>query len=436
MARRNGRGSKSLADTITQFERSEIRLLKSASQAQILSPRETVRLEERFNQSSSQKRSTDVLAAAIHLNKLLSSALKEAPGGQRPGARSEYEVMTEMGAALRLEKRPAEAVVDLLKLLGELIPFDRASVYVHDPVAGRLEPFATLGEPVDLIAGVSFELGTGFSAWVGKRKKATLLTDLQRPPREGERPLRCFMSVPVIVHGDLVGVLNLGHAEARAFEDEHVRIAGTAASLLGATLTRVVVERLLAEHSATDPLTSLLTEKQLGRRVYEETDRSRRHGDPLHFALVRIAGYPAFLAQNGSATAEAALRDLGRLIRANLRCADTAGRIGYEELGLLLVHATGPEAQAAVERLADQVNRHLFPRRKRLRLEWGLAAFPEGGDDLAGLVAAARRRLAAAAQLQGRIRSRSEATPPADWRNPSFEPDNPPADGPPAQPPL
>jgi diguanylate cyclase (GGDEF)-like protein len=436
MARRNGRGSKSLADTITQFERSEIRLLKSASQAQILSPRETVRLEERFNQSSSQKRSTDVLAAAIHLNKLLSTALKEAPGGQRPGARSEYEIMAEMGAALRLEKRPAEAVADLLKLLGELVPFDRASVYVHDPVAGRLEPFATLGEPVDLIDGVSFELGSGFSAWVGKRKKATLLTDLQRPPREGERPLRCFMSVPVIVHGDLVGVLNLGHAEARAFEDEHVRLAGTVSSLLGATLTRVVVERLLAEHSATDPLTGLLTEKQLARRVYEETDRSRRHGDPLHFALVRIAGYSAFAAQNGSATAEGALRDLGPLVKANLRCADTGGRVGYEEMGLLLVHATGAEALAAVERLAEQVNRHLFPRRKRLRLEWGLAAFPEGGDDLPALVATARRRLSAAAQLQGRVRPRSEAAPAADWRNPGFEADNPPAGGPPARPPL
>jgi diguanylate cyclase (GGDEF)-like protein len=411
MARRNGRGSKSLADTITQFERSELRLVKSASQAQILSTREAGRLEERFSQSSSQKRSTDVLSAAIHLNKLLTSALKDGPNGARAGARSEYDIVTEMGAVLRAELAPSEAVAQLLKLLADLVPFDRAAVYLHDPVLGRLEPFAVLGEPVDLIEGVAFDLGTGFSAWVAKRKKATLLTDLQRPPREGERPLRCFLSAPVIVHGDLVGVLNLGQSEPRAFDDEHVRMATTVAAILGATLTRATAERLLAAHSSTDPLTGLLTENQLARRIYEETDRSRRYGDPLHFALVRFAGYPAFVAQNGNGTAELALKDLGRLVRSTLRCADVAGRVGADDLGLLLVHSNGAEALTALERLADVVSRHAFPRRKRLRLEWGLAAFPEGGDDLTALATTARRRLNAAAALPGA--PRPSPAPPA-----------------------
>ena len=124
MARRNGRGSKSLADTITQFERSELRLVRSASSAQILSTREASRLEERFSQSSSQKRSTDVLSAAIHLNKLLTSALKDGPGAGRTGSRSEYDIVTEMGAVLRAEQKSEEAVAQLLRLLGELVPFD------------------------------------------------------------------------------------------------------------------------------------------------------------------------------------------------------------------------------------------------------------------------------------------------------------------------
>lgn len=437
MARRNGRGSKSLADTITQFERSELRLVRSASSAQILSTREASRLEERFSQSSSQKRSTDVLSAAIHLNKLLTSALKDGPGAGRTGSRSEYDIVTEMGAVLRAEQKSEEAVAQLLRLLGELVPFDRAAVYLLDPVHGRLDPFAVLGEPVDLIQGVAFDLGTGFSAWVAKRKKATLLTDLQRPPREGERPLRCFLSAPVIVHGDLVGVLNLGQTEPRAFDDEHVRMTSTVAQLLGASLTRAVAERLLAAHSSTDPLTGLLTENQLARRIYEETDRSRRYGDPLHFALVRIAGYPAFVAANGVGTAEAALKELGRLIRSNLRCADGAGRVGSEDLGLLLVHSTGSEALAVLERLAEVVSRHTFPRRKRLRLEWGLSAFPEGGDDLQALAHTARRRLHAAASLPGGPRPAptppTPPTPPAVRHEPRIEPG---AESPGAEPPL
>ena len=116
MARRNGRGSKSLADTITQFERSELRLVRSASSAQILSTREASRLEERFSQSSSQKRSTDVLAAAIHLNKLLTSALKDGPGAGRTGSRSEYDIVTEMGAVLRAEQARAPFAITVLDI--------------------------------------------------------------------------------------------------------------------------------------------------------------------------------------------------------------------------------------------------------------------------------------------------------------------------------
>lgn len=396
MARRNGRGSKSLAETITQFERSELRLLKSASRAQILSAREVERLEDRFTQSSSQKRSSDVLSAAIHLNKLLASALRGTAGSEPQSSRSELEVLVEMGNVMRAQERPADALAGFLRLLRELVPFDRAALFIFDSQEGRLEPVAAIGDHIDLIQGVEFDLGTGFSSWVAKRRKATLLTELQRPARDGEMPLRCFMSVPVVVHGDLVGVLNLGNAQPRAFDDDHLRLAATFAMVLGATLTREVAERMLAANAAADPLTGALTEKQLERRVYEETDRSRRYGDPLTLVLVKMVDYEAFIEAHGLATGDAALRELGRLLCSTVRCADQVGRVATDEFGLLLVHTAKAEAHAIAERVAEVVARHSFPRRKRLKVDTALVAFPEGGDELKELLATARRRLAAA----------------------------------------
>jgi diguanylate cyclase (GGDEF)-like protein len=395
MARRNGRGSKSLAETISQFERSELRLLRSASKARIVSQRETERLEERFTQSSSQKRSSDVLAAAIHLNKLLAASLKEVTPEERPGAgrEVEFEVLAEMGNALRAEARPADGLIRLLTLLGQLVPYNRAAVFVFDEQKGRLEPLAAVGGVVDLIEGVEFELGNGFSSWIAKRKKPTLLSDLQRPAAEGEIPLRCFMSVPVLVHGDLVGVVNLGHSEPRVFDEEHLRIVNTVAPLLGATLTREAAERLLAENAAHDPLTEVMTAKQLDRRIYEETDRSRRHGDPLTLVLLKVAAHEDFVKAHGLATADQALRELGRLLNSTVRCADPVGRVGVDEFALLLVHTTLAEARAVVERVTTIVSRHSFPRRKRLQVHAAIACFPEAGNDLAELLASARRRL-------------------------------------------
>ncbi len=412
MARRNGRGSKSLAETITQFERSELRLLRSASLAQVLSQREAERLEERFTQSSSQKRSSDVLAAAIHLNKLLSASLRDAAASEKPGVQPQFEVLAEMAGALRGEARPADALVQLLTLLGQLVPYTRATVFVFDELKQRLDPMAAVGGRVDLIEGVSFELGSGFSSWVAKRKKPTLLTDLQRPAAEGEEPLRCFMSVPVLVHGELVGVLNLGHREARAFDEDHLRLVSAVASFLGATLTREVTALRLAAQAANDPLTGVLTAKQLERRSYEETDRSRRYGDPLTLLLLKVSSFPEFVAAHGLGTAEAMLRELGSVLKSTVRCVDPVGRVGTDEFAMLLVHTTAPEATAAAERLVEAVSRHSFPRRKRIKVDHALAAFPEGGEDLRELLASARQRLAVAGTT-------SSASPAGDAANPS-----------------
>lgn len=403
MARRNGRGSKSLAETIAQFERSELKLLRSASKAQILTAREAERLEERFTDSPSQKRSSDILSAAIHLNKLLAGALREAPNGERAVRRTEVEVLGEMAAALRAETRRADALLNLLRLLSELVNFDRAAVFVFDGQRKRLEPIASIGGTVDLIEGVEFELGCGFSSWVAKRRKATLLTDLQRPARDGETPLRCFMSVPVIVHGDLIGVLNLGHSQPRAFDEDHLRLVSTAAALLGATLTREVSERILAENATIDARTGVLTAKQFAARVLEETDRSRRYGDPLALALVRVEDYPAYVDAQGLGTAEAALRDLARLLRSSVRSIDPVGQVEPGEFAVLLVHTTVAEARAAVGRLAEAVAKHNFPRRKRLKIACAVAAFPEGGEEFSELLVTARRRFAPPASASPRI---------------------------------
>jgi diguanylate cyclase (GGDEF)-like protein len=317
--------------------------------------------------------------------------------------RTEIEVLGEMAAALRAETRRTDGLLNLLRLLSELVNFDRAGVFVFDSQRKRLEPIASIGGTVDLIEGVEFELGCGFSSWVAKRRKATLLTDLQRPARDEESPLRCFMSVPIIVHGDLIGVLNLGHSQPRAFDEDHLRLVSTASSLIAATLTREVAERILAENAAIDTRTGVLTAKQFAARVLEETDRSRRYGDPLALALVRVEDYPAYVDAQGLGTAEAALRDLARLLRSSVRSIDPVGQVEPGEFAVLLVHTTMAEARAAVARLGESVAKHNFPRRKRLKIACAVAAFPEGGEEFSELLVTARRRFAPPASASPRM---------------------------------
>jgi hypothetical protein len=57
------------------------------------------------------------------------------------------------------------------------------------------------------------------------------------------------------------------------------------------------------------------------------------------------------------------------------------------------------EAQTVAGRVVEQVAKHSFPRRRRLKVACAATAFPEGGEDLAELVTTARRRLGTGAGL-------------------------------------
>jgi diguanylate cyclase (GGDEF)-like protein len=396
MARRNGRGSKSLAETITQFERTQIRLLKAVEEAQILTEREAERLGKRFEKSSAQKRSSDVLAAAIHMNKLLCASLKERPEETDARRGGELDVLGEISAALREEENAGANLDRILGLMRELIPYGQATVFLNDQSGEALRPVASVGGVVDLIQGVEFERGSGFSAWVASRQKPILLADLQRPPKPGEAPLRSFMSAPILVQGELMGVLNVGSEETRAFDDDHLRLLTIIAGMLAATLTRVAAERLLGRLAAHDPLTGVSTERFLDQRIYEEIDRSRRYGDALTLALFQIDDFATFTEQYGSKLTGQVFAEFSRLLKGSVRSCDPLGRVGDDQVAVLFVHTAMCDARTAATRVAKTLSTHSYPRRKRIRVSHALAAFPEGGEDLTSLVATARRRLQAA----------------------------------------
>jgi len=400
MARRNGRGSKSLAETIAQFERTQVRLLKSVEEAQILTSREAMRLSKRFEKSSAQKRSSDVLAAAIHMNKLLCASLRDRSTDEPEERGGELDVLSEMTAVLRGEEDPQANLDRLLELAAELLPYDQAAVFLFDRELAQLRPVASSGGLVDLIHGVEFELGSGFSAWVAGRQQPILLTDLQRPPKNGDPPLRCFMSAPILVQGELMGVINMGASEVRVFDDDHLRLLTVIAGMLAATLTRVVAEGLLAAHAAHDPLTGMLTDRYFDQRISEEIDRSRRYGDALTMALFQIEGFDVFTESYGHKLASQVFAEFGKVLRQTVRSCDPIGRVGDDQMAILFVHTAMRDAQVAAQRVAKAVASHSFPRRKRIRVQHTLAAFPEGGEELTSLLATARRRLQAAAEAR------------------------------------
>jgi diguanylate cyclase (GGDEF)-like protein len=145
----------------------------------------------------------------------------------------------------------------------------------------------------------------------------------------------------------------------------------------------------------TDPLTGVLNRRGFLEAAERELDRARRYGHAVALAFVDIRGLKAVNDTEGHLAGDQLLRKVTTLLRESARTHDLVGRIGGDELAVLLAEQSADGAAAMTQRVRAQIPAY----RARLGLvtAWdvtiGTAAFSEDGDTLEELLACADRRL-------------------------------------------
>jgi diguanylate cyclase (GGDEF)-like protein len=129
--------------------------------------------------------------------------------------------------------------------------------------------------------------------------------------------------------------------------------------------------------------------------VERELARARRYRHPFVLAYVDVRGLKTVNDTEGHLAGDTLLKSVAVLLTECARADDVVGRLGGDELGLLLVEQTPEAAMVVTRRIADQV----AARRKTMSLgaHWdltiGSAAFPQDGQTVDELIATADRRL-------------------------------------------
>ncbi len=187
---------------------------------------------------------------------------------------------------------------DLLKLIGRGIDFRAASLYILSPETGKLEEAASVGRTVDLIGFVKFEMGMGFSAWVAKERRPILLNNLRK--NMGGTGIRSFLSVPMILKDELVGVFNLAHDQPDSFTQRDLHLSGIIAIEIGVSVERMIFESRLAKkenelREAEEKLMSIRADLDDYKKRQANTDTYSIINDEISNWLAIIAGNAQFL---------------------------------------------------------------------------------------------------------------------------------------------
>lgn len=122
----------------------------------------------------------------------------------------------------------------------------------------------------------------------------------------------------------------------------------------------------------------------LSRRLEEECVRAHRYGQPFTLGVLLIENLDALQRSIGSAAVLAALQDVSRIVRNELRRSDYVARLDDHRFAMILVGATAEQA----ERVAGRVRSEIVLQTP-LRVSFGLAAYEAIGEDSGELLAAA-----------------------------------------------
>ena len=274
------------------------------------------------------------------------------------------------------------------------------------------------GLPKEVVAQTCLALGEDISGYVARDGSAVLVEDIEQDPRFRRRNheryyTRSAISVPLRIHGTVMGVINVNNKRNREpYSPEDLRlveaIAGHAAvALFNARRFEETLDR--AQH---DPLTGLANHGYFWTLLEREMERSRRHERQFSLAMIDIDHFKQFNDRYGHVAGDQALAAIARLVRESSRVHDFAARYGGEEFALILPE-TGSEGGAVVgEKLRDSVASTDFPHggEGALTVSLGIATFPDEAETANRLVEVADTKLYSA-KAAGRNRVCSSPVP-------------------------
>ena len=308
-----------------------------------------------------------------------------------------------MISTLALAEGTEQLYRSILEMSAELVHATCGSLMFLDEAGESLHIEAAIGMNPNLAKSLVTRVGTGIAGKVAESGHPMLVNDIEQDTRIGapNRPrfkTKSFISIPLRWKEQTIGVLNLADKENQGIYTEKdlellVPFVNHAAGLVNRTRS---LERadLLEKLSVTDPLTELFNRRFLEKRMDEELNRGRRHGQQFTVLMIDLDHFKIYNDQNGHLAGDKALKKAARIVRTSVREMDVVARYGGEEFCVVLSGTSKRESQFVADRIRRTIEKERFPGEEglpdgRLTASIGVASYPEDGDKASSLTMAA-----------------------------------------------
>ncbi|MEO3415585.1 diguanylate cyclase [Roseovarius sp. CAU 1744] len=212
-----------------------------------------------------------------------------------------------------------------------------------------------------------------------------------------------YLCIPIIAHGDTVGLLHIRFARTGTDEQDAVIAPGLVefaircSERISLAIANVKLRDELRDQSTKDPLTGLYNRRHFLDRCRREISHAERCGQPLGLISLDADSFKKFNDTHGHDAGDQVLRGISDVMMDMFGGAETVARFGGEEFSILLPGAT-PEtalerAEALRERIENNVLRYDDRALPKVTISAGVSAYPANGTSPQELLRQADRAL-------------------------------------------
>ena len=159
------------------------------------------------------------------------------------------------------------------------------------------------------------------------------------------------------------------------------------------TIGIMIIVRQLISMANTDPITGLYNNRFLFKILGHELKRSKRYGLQLSIIFIDLNNFKMVNDLMGHAIGDVVLRKVSEKLLESVRATDVLARYGGDEFVILMPQTNSSSSMIIIKRIQEAVCNLDLPGGSRIGLSFGIAGYPEDGDNADQLLNIADSRM-------------------------------------------
>ncbi len=148
----------------------------------------------------------------------------------------DISIIEDVGRIISGSSGPEDTLREIVRLIADKFGVDVCSIYIFDVAKNRLSLAATVGLSEDMVGKIYMSLDEGLTGLVLEEMKSLFVKNPARHPRykyfegSGEEKYHSFLGLPLVYHGEALGVLVIQTADESAIDESSIAIFSMVAS--------------------------------------------------------------------------------------------------------------------------------------------------------------------------------------------------------------